>query len=553
MQGQGGKEVAEAIFAAINPGRPVKASAGRELLETITSGMYSNPLMSIREYIQNASDAVDKAVAAGLLAPGDERICVSVSGRNRTITVEDNGCGIPLRRVERLLCSLGCSEKRSFIHRGFRGIGRLGGLAYCKRLVFATRASHTEAVTEIEWNGSQLSKVVDDTDDSADLTSAVAELARIRTRKAATNEPAHFFRVTMEGVSRFYDDSLLNMEALRRYLGLVAPVPYDKIKFTFSDQVQDHLAGVPGWRSYRVYLNGCQVLKPYKDEVRFGETNSDYITGVELFEINDVDGSLVGRGWYALTGLLGAIPRIEPARGIHVRQGNIEVGDEHFLKQVFAEHRFAVWHVGEIELVRTVRPNARRDGFEQTPGHERLLAYMSLLGRKLSFQCRAASQRRNQKRRLVCILDKVEQLISDFPIYIDHDHAVSVVNKASMLLSKVRTAALDGMKDMEIGKRYDGLSRMLHIVQKRPLLIPDCIDGRLLGKGCTKSFLEDICRRVIDTCGTDEIAMTVLSRILTPYLKGDFGGLRRGRKNDDVHRAITCGPPQLSYQMKPAR
>ena len=526
--------MARALPARIGRERPVKGAVGRKILETITAGMYSDPLMSLREYIQNAADAVDAAVARGLIAPGDERISVSVSGRDRSIAVEDNGCGISRRRVERVLCGLGHSEKQSSFHRGFRGIGRLGGLAYCKRLVFATRSASKEMVTEVEWDGSRLRRVVDDTSHSASLASAITELARIRTRKARTDEPAHFFRVRMEDVSRFHDDSLLNLGALGRYLSLVAPVPYDAARFSFSSLLQDHLSGVPGWRSYQVYLNGRQILKPYRDEMQVSDTKSDCVTGVELFEVTDVDGSLVGRGWYGLTGLLGAIPPTEPMRGIRVRQGNMGVGDERFLEQMFAEPRFAVWHIGEVELVLSVRPNARRDGFEQASGYERLLAYMSLVGRKLSSKCRASSRYRSRGRRLASVLAKVEQLLSSFPVFIDHDHARSVAAKASMLLGEVRPAAMDGLKNTDVGRRYRALLLMLRAARKHPPVMSDCIDGRLLGKGCTKGFLEGLCRRIIDGRGTDEVAATALSRVLTPYLKGHLRTAPDGRSASGV-------------------
>lgn len=527
--------MAGALPTEIDRERPVMGAAGKRLLEAITTGMYDDPLMSIREYIQNATDAIDTAVADGFLAPGEERISVSISGRNRTITVEDNGCGVPEARVERALCDPGYSEKQSCTHRGFRGIGRLGGLAYCKRLIFTTRASPKEVVTEVEWNGSDLRRVVDDKNDSADLASAIAALAVIRTRKATPCESHRFFRVTMKDVFRFYDDSILNVRAIQSYLSSVAPVPYDEDGFSFSDSVKDHFAGMPGWRSYRIYVNGRQLFKHYRDEVRLSETKSDRIAGVEAFEIRGIDGGLVGRGWYALTGLLGAIPRTEPVRGIRARQGNIAFGDERFFEKAFIEPRFALWHMGEVELSHNVRPNARRDGFEQTASYERLLAHMAILGRELSSRCRTSSSLRSQERTLSSILNEVERLISSYPMFIDNDHATSVANKASVLLGKARPAAMDGMKEKDVGKRYLALSRMLRAVQKRPPLISDCIDERLLGEGCTKRFLEDLCRRIFDTLGPDGTPASVLSCILMPYLKEGVEMALSSRKNGHGH------------------
>ena len=38
--------------------------AGKFLLEILTRGMYSNPIHVYREYIQNSSDSIDKAIEA---------------------------------------------------------------------------------------------------------------------------------------------------------------------------------------------------------------------------------------------------------------------------------------------------------------------------------------------------------------------------------------------------------------------------------------------------------------------------------------------------------
>ena len=48
--------------------------AGKFLLEILTKGMYSNPMHVYREYIQNSTDSIDKAVEEGIIAPADGAI-----------------------------------------------------------------------------------------------------------------------------------------------------------------------------------------------------------------------------------------------------------------------------------------------------------------------------------------------------------------------------------------------------------------------------------------------------------------------------------------------
>ena len=47
------------------------AEVGAFTLENLTTGMYIDSLVIFREYIQNACDATDKAVDAGILQDGD--------------------------------------------------------------------------------------------------------------------------------------------------------------------------------------------------------------------------------------------------------------------------------------------------------------------------------------------------------------------------------------------------------------------------------------------------------------------------------------------------
>jgi hypothetical protein len=58
---------------------------------------------------------------------------------------------------------------------------------------------------------------------------------------------------------------------------------------------------------------------------------------------------------------------------VRVFQGNISIGDEYALEELFSERRFATWHIGGIHVSPALRPNARRDGFEETAAYEKFL------------------------------------------------------------------------------------------------------------------------------------------------------------------------------------
>ena len=121
--------------------------AGKFLLEILTKGMYSNPMHVYREYIQNSSDSIDSAIESGILQATEAEIHIFIDDKERNIVIRDNGLGIPLDIAKTKLMNVGASDKDGVTERGFRGIGRLGGLAYAEKVQFITSAVGDSAKT----------------------------------------------------------------------------------------------------------------------------------------------------------------------------------------------------------------------------------------------------------------------------------------------------------------------------------------------------------------------------------------------------------------------
>ena len=68
---------------------------GKYTLESLTTGMYSDPKIVYREYIQNSVDSLENAVANNLLEPQGMRIDIIINHEESSISVRDNGMGIP--------------------------------------------------------------------------------------------------------------------------------------------------------------------------------------------------------------------------------------------------------------------------------------------------------------------------------------------------------------------------------------------------------------------------------------------------------------------------
>ena len=67
---------------------------GAFVLETLTTGMYTNPLDSIREYIQNAYDSILAAEQFKLLNRNEGIIEISIDPESKNLSIKDNGTGL---------------------------------------------------------------------------------------------------------------------------------------------------------------------------------------------------------------------------------------------------------------------------------------------------------------------------------------------------------------------------------------------------------------------------------------------------------------------------
>lgn len=104
---------------------------GKYTLESLTNGMYASPLDLCREYIQNAVDSIDDAIAEKLERPEYFEIAINLDHERNMLSIFDNGRGLCKKQAISTLIDIGNSNKQRTQKRGFRGIGRLAGLGYC--------------------------------------------------------------------------------------------------------------------------------------------------------------------------------------------------------------------------------------------------------------------------------------------------------------------------------------------------------------------------------------------------------------------------------------
>ena len=211
-----------------------KTKIGKDVIESLTLAMYDDPKFIYREYIQNSADQIDIALEEEIIdSKNDCKIEIKIDKVGRSISITDNGTGVKSEKVLPVLRSIAQGVKDRAKHKGFRGIGRLGGLAYCDRLIFETSYSNEEIKSRLIWNAKELKQIINNRNTKENAADVIDTITSLETEYAKKEE--RYFKVILENVS---NDTLLDKDEIYDYLSMVAPVPYKK-GFLFQDKIYE--------------------------------------------------------------------------------------------------------------------------------------------------------------------------------------------------------------------------------------------------------------------------------------------------------------------------
>lgn len=491
---------------------------GKYTLESLTTGMYSDPKIVYREYIQNSVDSLEHAVSIGLLEQQSMRIDIIVNAEDSYISIKDNGTGISAAEAAQTLMNVGSSKKRNSNNRGFRGIGRLGGMSYCDTLVFTTSAEKEKVKTVVSFDCKRLRHLlVPGEYEDMSLSSVLEEITTITT--LPEKEEKHYLYVEMIDVNGFSD--LLDIDAAKSYISQVAPLPYQSRHFIYTSQLKEYL-NQNGYtiEEFPIFVGENEfdlepVYKPNKSRFRAdrGKRTADEITSMAYFDIT-IDGELYALGWYGNCGWYGFLSDKELS-GFRVRKGNILIGDSRTMNVIFKEARFNGWTQGEIFIVTDkLIPNARRDDFEQNDAYYKFIEALSNgVGLDIARTIREASLTRNNPN--AKMLREVERKIGEastvvsegFNSTVDKENLISTLTESAASLAGLRVSDDLAPKKQELQKRIEAAieevseSKNFKINQinsgidkksKQVLKVVSDILSRKLAKVLVDEIIEDI-------------------------------------------------------------
>ena len=367
------------------------------MLETLTIGMYGETRNAIREYIQNGFDSIQRAINdLKILPAGKGVIQIELGSDRKSLTIRDNGAGLPVKSAAATLTRVGASNKSHVKNAGFRGIGRLAGIVFSDRVTFRTKACGEQQETTVVFDAKSMRAAMapgkGSTKSALDLMKECVEAFRSNVSDSKT----HYFEVKLEG---FTDepDECKSAQAMYDFVSQIAPVPFpDTFPFREKLREAEEQYGIPIEEVGVSIIDGVEVpvwvTKRYSDEYKFASGT------IELTECAIY--SSQARRWWAWVGKKTESGSYTDVRvsGLRVRVRNIQIDATGIIRDIFRDHaksnvRFQDYFVGEV-FIRpdAVVPNARRDGFEEDAAWKRLRRELAPIVRELGREAHQVSK-----------------------------------------------------------------------------------------------------------------------------------------------------------------
>ncbi len=434
-----------------------KIVIGKNILESLTTGMYADSEFLYREYIQNSSDAIDKALETGLISELREgKIHILIDADD--ITIKDNGTGISSDDVIERLAHIADSNKDRTKEKGFRGIGRLGGIGYCNTLKFITSFKGEDTQTVFAVDCIKLKEILYDESKQISAADCFSSCLEMDINDESIDE--HYFTVYLGGVT---DKKLLDTKKIRKYLSQIAPLPYNNA-FKFKDTILNKLHSLDkALPVYDTYVNNDRIFKGYTANIKGAEVQGselvDEVREIKFHEVRKGD-ELISLLWYSISKFTKVINlNTNKMAGIRLRQWNIQIGDETNLKKLFNEDRGNMYYFGEIFCFSDkLIANARRDSFNPNDTQDFLYSNLERFFQHLSSLYRKSSQLRNY----IKIKDEInsevekynEKAKTGFTNQKEHEEAKSSINVKRKTfeenIKKVDRMKEDGSEEIEI-------------------------------------------------------------------------------------------------------
>jgi hypothetical protein len=343
------------------------------ILEALSFGLYPDKRHVLREFIQNAFDAMNEFkhfTKSSSIAP------LEIKLEPPSIFIADKGMGMSGGDVEKYRF-LGYSEKDRSKTVGFRGIGKDSGLAIADKIIVTTSKIGVpkqymiviDSAAMLAETGSKRNPPLDTLLEKYGTVTETTE-----------NKDAHYTFVELHRI-RKDANALFDMDKVKDYIRRHCPILFDP-EFIYEFEVDGHLRhNVSDYSSIEILLNGDKLFKPYPQN--YTKPEYEYI-----FESDEEGSPLLAFSWYCGHTEKGQFEDKDNS-GLVYRVKNFAIGDRTLTRKTLwltAPER-AYYFFGEIHILDSeVIPSTDRTDFQDNDARDRLYA-----------RCRRAAQVLNQR------------------------------------------------------------------------------------------------------------------------------------------------------------
>jgi len=360
------------------------------VLEALSSGLYPDKRHVIREFVQNAFDAVNdwkKISGEQSLNPVEIRI------QKPSIFIADRGIGMDENQAQ-IFRYLGYSTKDRYLGYstkdrkedvGFRGIGKDSGIAVAEKIIVTTSRYQIPKRYTIVIDAQ---KMLEET--ASGENPPLEELLERNTTLKEEPEVAdlHYTFVELHNI-RKDSYTLFDTDKLKDYLRRNCPVPLAP-QFTYSDEIMQRLkTNIPNFSSIDMKFDGENLYKPFPSNYFRPEYEP-------IFSNDREDAPLIAYCWYCGNKEKGQFADKDNS-GLVYRVKNFAVGDRHLTRKTLwtTTPERAFYFFGEIHVLNEeVVPSSDRTDFKDNEARGNLFQRCQRIAQILSQRASTESAQR---------------------------------------------------------------------------------------------------------------------------------------------------------------
>jgi hypothetical protein len=357
----------------------------------LSEDLYPRKLEVIREYIQNASDALDDFRLVSDVVEDRWEPVIKVSIQGQSLLIFDTGTGMDSEEMVKLK-RIAYSEKKVGEEAGYKGIGRLAGIAVANKLKVSSTSYGDSKLHHFEFRAGDMREDVSKNKKIGVQEPASAVISRHTSMSTTDVDPeSHYTMVELRDVRDSCLD-ILEVDALKEYIADIAPVDFaPDSEFQYGSLISKKLQeNVPDYSPKAVFLatgsgDRIRIYKPY--------TNVTSLAAPDFVPVRHPDRpqQLMAYCWYASKGreILG---RTRPSGKIFEIDGDdaeekhrlaglvyklfgFSIGDRTLPQRTLwtTTQTRAQWFTGEIHIVdKTVLPTTDRSNFVENDSRDNL-------------------------------------------------------------------------------------------------------------------------------------------------------------------------------------